>query len=124
MSDKRTGPGRPKKEIDEKLLEQLASIQCSLAEMASIMDCHPDTLRDNFSTVIDKGRESGKMSLRRKQFSVALSGNVTMLIWLGKQYLGQDDKNPVVSVQTSSTQVLSKDDVIDIVKRARIENTP
>ena len=39
-----------------------------------------------------KGFESGKASLRRKQYEVAMGGNCTMLVWLGKQYLGQTDK--------------------------------
>jgi len=30
--------------------------------------------------------------LKRKQVEVALAGNTTMLIWLGKQYLDQSDK--------------------------------
>ena len=32
------------------------------------------------------------MSLRRKQYEVALSGNPSMLIWLGKNVLGQSDQ--------------------------------
>jgi hypothetical protein len=32
------------------------------------------------------------MSLRRLQAKKAAEGNVTMLIWLGKQYLGQSDR--------------------------------
>ena len=31
------------------------------------------------------------MSLRRKQYEVAMSGNTSMLIWLGKNILGQRD---------------------------------
>jgi hypothetical protein len=38
-----------------------------------------------------KGREDVKMSLRRAQLQLALNGNPTMLIWLGKQLLGQQD---------------------------------
>jgi ubiquinone biosynthesis protein UbiJ len=33
-----------------------------------------------------------KPKLRKAQFDCALGGNATMLIWLGKQYLGQIDK--------------------------------
>ena len=42
-----------------------------------------------------------KIQLREKQWEVAMEGNVQMLIWLGKQYLGQKDtpetkwENPV-----------------------------
>jgi len=33
-----------------------------------------------------------KKELEDKQWDVAMEGNVQMLIWLGKQYLGQSDK--------------------------------
>ena len=33
-----------------------------------------------------------KMSLRRKQFELAISGNLGALIWLGKNLLGQTDR--------------------------------
>ena len=39
-------------------------------------------------------RGAGKASLRRRQFEMAKS-NPTMAIWLGKQYLGQADKQEI-----------------------------
>jgi hypothetical protein len=39
--------------------------------------------------------EGGKMSLRRHQWRALEEGNTTMLVWLGKQYLGQREKNEV-----------------------------
>ena len=38
-----------------------------------------------------------KSSLRRFQYTSAKSGSVPMQIWMGKQYLGQRDKNDVTS---------------------------
>ena len=38
-------------------------------------------------------KEDKKKMLQDKQWEVAMEGNVQMLIWLGKQYLGQSD-NP------------------------------
>ncbi len=84
--------GRPKLVLDENQIVQLAAINCSLAEMAAVLDCDAKTLTSRFSSVIEKGRNTGKMSLKRKQWEVAMGGNVTMLIWLGKQNLGQTDK--------------------------------
>jgi len=46
----------------------------------------------NFQQVWDMKSAMGKMSIRRLQFEKAKEGNTTMLIWLGKQYLGQTDK--------------------------------
>ena len=84
--------GRPKKELDTKLIERLSSIFCTNEEIASVVECHADTLADNFSEYLKKGRDQGKTSLRRMQWEKAQSGNTTMLIWLGKQMLGQKDK--------------------------------
>jgi len=84
--------GRPKAEIDPRLVETLAGIGCTLSEIAAACDCHPDTLTNRFSAEMNKGRENGKTRLRKKQLEVALAGNVSMLIWLGKQILGQTEK--------------------------------
>ena len=86
---------RPKKEIDGDLVQKLAEIQCTGREMAAICECDEKTLRNRFSAEIAKGREVGKMALRRKQWATAQQGNVAMLIWLGKQWLGQSDKSQV-----------------------------
>ena len=51
-----------------------------------------DTLQRNFGAAIKRGREHGKQSLKRMQFKAAEEGNAALLIWLGKQYLGQKDK--------------------------------
>ena len=47
----------------------------------------------SFSEAFKKFSAGGLTSLRRKQFALALGGNghPAMLIWLGKQYLGQRD---------------------------------
>jgi hypothetical protein len=91
MEEKRK-VGRPKKELDTDMIERLASIFCTNEEISTIVGCHPDTLADNFSEYLKKGRDKGKMSLRRMQWEKAQTGNTTMLIWLGKQMLGQKDK--------------------------------
>ena len=45
-----------------------------------------------------KGKEKGKKSLRRTQFELAQQ-NATMAIWLGKQYLGQTEKQEISANQ-------------------------
>ena len=84
--------GRPKKEIDYVTVEKLANIQCTQEEIASFLGISSRTLlRDEkFKELFAKGRENGKMSLRRIQWKHA-EKNTTMAIWLGKQYLGQTD---------------------------------
>ena len=91
MADEKKSVGRPKIEIDEELLYKLATIHCTMKEMVDIMGVSQDTLKRNYAHIIDKGKSDGKMRLRRKQIEVAMSGNHTMLIWLGKQMLGQSE---------------------------------
>jgi hypothetical protein len=87
--------GRPKKEIvlDLLAIEGLARIHCTVAEMASVLGVSKDTIERNpeLMAAIQKGRDTGLFSLRRKQFELAEKGDRTMLIWLGKQLLGQHD---------------------------------
>lgn len=45
----------------------------------------------------DKDKDIQLVELRRKQFEMAMDGDVRMLIWLGKQYLGQKDNPAVVT---------------------------
>ena len=90
--------GRPRIKIDYKQVEQLAAMQCTDEEIAAVLGVERSTIKrrkkddDEFCTAYKKGKERGKASLRRMQFKVAEGGNATMLIWLGKQYLGQSDK--------------------------------
>ena len=53
-----------------------------------------ETLKYNFRDIITKGKERTKQRLRQAQIKLALSGNATMLIWLGKNMLNQSE-NPV-----------------------------
>jgi len=85
----------------------MASIGCTVDEMATILGCSGRTLQRRFVTPIERGRSRLNRSLRRKQAEMALNGNVTMLIWLGKQYLGQRDKtDSVVREETVTLDLL------------------
>lgn len=98
MTAKKKGPGgRPKKKIDYEQVRKLAEIGCTRDEIANHLDLSKRTLdRDEeFSRVYKKGLGKVKMSLRRKQITAANKGNTVMLIWLGKNLLGQKD-NPII----------------------------
>lgn len=92
--------GRPKKEISQRQFEELCKIQCTEEEICAVLDVNTDTLctfcketyGKTFSEVFKSKRQGGKASLRRNQWKMA-EKNVTMAIWLGKQFLGQSD-NP------------------------------
>ena len=89
--------GRPKIKLDYELIGKLSYIQCTQKEIASTLEVSTRTLQkdEEFIRIYKKGQEEGKMSLRRLQWKAAKENNVTMLIWLGKQYLGQTDKQEV-----------------------------
>lgn len=84
---------RVKKEISiEKQVEKLASYGLTNKEISEALGYDDSTLKRKFENFLTKGKANLKQRLKRKQIDVALGGNVAMLIWLGKQYLGQADK--------------------------------
>jgi hypothetical protein len=95
--------GRPKGTtipINWEQVDEMCAIQCTGEEMAGVLGMDYDTLASAckreknklFSDYITQKRSDGKMSLRRTQYTTALDGNPTMLVWLGKNWLGQTDK--------------------------------
>ena len=84
---------RPKKyNIDTEQVEKLASFGCTNIEIGSFFGCSPDLLEKSYSEYLAKGRDKGRIRLRQLQWKAAEAGSHTMLIWLGKQMLGQTDK--------------------------------
>ena len=100
MATKKKTVGRPKKyNLDTKQVEQLAGFGCTDTEIASFFDISRTTLERNYEHYLTKGREEGKIRLRQYQWSAAKKGNVAMLIWLGKQLLGQADKQEITTTE-------------------------
>ena len=94
--------GRPKTFIDLEQAEKLGALQCTYAECAAFLTTPERKISEGFlksrRDFIDsykKGFSVGKISLRRTQFRLA-EKSAAMAIWLGKQYLGQTEKNEVV----------------------------
>jgi|TARA_Y100000361_G_C11091504_1_gene306672 hypothetical protein len=85
--------GRPKLDIDSDKVEMLASFGCSTVEIAKLHNCDEHTIRKRFKEELERGRESMKIKLRQLQWKQAENGNTSLLIFLGKQYLGQSDRN-------------------------------
>ncbi len=83
---------KKEKNNEEITIQKLASCGLTNKEIAEALGYDDNTLKRNFEIYLIKGRGNLKERLKRKQISVAMQGNVTMLIWLGKQYLGQAEK--------------------------------
>lgn len=108
---------RPKAVIDPEQVEKLAAIGCKTKEIAAWFGVTDDTIRNRFSAEIEKGRANLKMSLRRKQIEVALKGNVSMLIWLGKILLEQVERREITADDSGFKIVIDN----YIAKRKQIE---
>jgi hypothetical protein len=78
------------------LLRNLGSIHATTREAAAILGIEEKTLFTFFDRepeardIFEGGKELGRVSLRRKQFNLA-DKNATMAIFLGMNYLGQQD---------------------------------
>jgi hypothetical protein len=62
-----------------------------MGEIAAVVGCSEATIETTFAAALHRGRERTKLALRCWQWRAARAGNVTMLVWLGKQILGQRD---------------------------------
>lgn len=87
------GRGKTQRVVPPDEVYKLAEIGCTDREISEWFMIKEDTLRYNFADYLTKGRAGMKRRLRSVQLSTALSGNATLLIWLGKNLLGQSD-NP------------------------------
>lgn len=85
-------PPLKKPKIDEEQIEKLAMIMCTMPEIEAVSGVSMDILEARYSGIIEKGRNLGKASLRRKQYELAMQGNLGALIWLGKNILNQVDR--------------------------------
>lgn len=109
--------GRPKIEIKEDVFDLLMEIPfVTMSAICAVLECSPDVIEKyikqkfgcNFTEL--KEQKAGNMTLRlaAKQYEMAMKGNVPLLIWLGKQYLGQTEKQKITAerVEGSSSPVL------------------
>lgn len=92
--------GRPKAILDWGQIGKLLEAGCTAESIAGQFGvsraalwrrCKTDR-GETFSAFAQQRRMTGENLLRAKQFQHAMAGNTTMLIWLGKQRLGQRDK--------------------------------
>lgn len=111
MAEKKTNKtksaGRPRIAIDQSVFEGLCEIQCTLSEVAHVLGCSEDTIErwckrtysKRFADIYEEKRDFGRKSIRRAQYEKAVNAKDTsMLIWLGKQYLGQKEPSQQVEV--------------------------
>ena len=107
--------GRPRKTLTKAGWNQVATLSQFMAtdeeiavalsnehEQISVDVLTNEYNRATFAEQKLKGKCRGKTSLRSWQFASAKNGNVTMQIFLGKNYLGQSDR---AEIEAPDTQI-------------------
>lgn len=105
--------GRPKSPLSAAILEEMIADGATMEEVADLHGVVRQTLYNRieqepaFMDALKRGRARAGATLRKTQVTLARAGNPAMLIWLGKQMLGQreprlDDAPPDDSPLTSS----------------------
>jgi hypothetical protein len=104
---KRVPVSKPKNKhipIDWEEVDKYLVAGCSGEQISAVVGCHSDTLYRRcvsekeilFAEYAANKRQKGNSMLHAKQFQQAMKGDRGMLIWLGKQRLGQreEPQNP------------------------------
>jgi len=89
--------GRPLKPIDAEQVFKLAQLGCTQEEIGEYFDVDHSQISRRFAQEFHLGKASCKTSIRRWQMKKGKAGCTTMLIHLGKTYLGQTDRLDVTS---------------------------
>lgn len=123
--------GRPRIDIDFEQFKGLCAIMCTEEEIAHWFRCSVDTierwckreLKLSFADAYKKYSVGGKISIRRYQMKMA-EHNATMAIWLGKQYLGQTDKQEVAVAVNDDESVREMEQYFENKKNDRKKRNP
>jgi hypothetical protein len=104
-----------------KQVEIFGRLCATQEEMADYFDCSLSTIEkymtqkdpeniSEFLRVYKRQEAEAKTSLRRMQMKKAIGGDNTLLIWLGKQLLGQRDKSDL-ETKNKNTNIEEKDQI-------------
>lgn len=91
---------RPRINISIEALETLCILEPTIEEIAAYFNVSRDTIErrmkeKKYREARERGVNKGNVTLRQAQFKAARDGDRTMLIWLGKQRLGQKDERKI-----------------------------
>lgn len=99
--------GRPKKKLDRKKINEYIDKQLSIRAIAEIVGVAPQTIINSFKTKLQKRKTDAiekrvkkREELKAAQWEAAIEDkNPVMLIWMGKNELGQTDKIETTEVK-------------------------
>ncbi len=119
--------GRPLSEVDWTEAGRLASYHCTQQEIADFFEVSINTLeraciRDlgtTFGEFFAQKKGQLKPRLRKIQWTLALQGNASMAIFLGKQHLNQVDTPADVAILEAIQQAgMTKDQALELIRGA------
>jgi hypothetical protein len=96
---KRPKAGRPEAEIDLRVVEGLGAIMATHEEVSTAIGISISTFRKKLKAkpevkeAYERGKNSGRITLRRELMKSARAGNARILIFLAKNWLGYTE-NP------------------------------
>ena len=88
----RPGAGRKKLNLDEAKVADLAFGGASDREIAVMLGVDNHTIANRFRKLVDFKRAERRQKIRDLQMRAAQGGAAAILIWLGKNELGQSDQ--------------------------------
>lgn len=115
------GRGDNKTIINPDDVERLAIVGMTNQEISDYFNISYSSVDYNFSDILTKGRAQLKERLRQAQLKYALKGNPTLLIWLGKNLLGQTEQG---EKGNSDVYLPWGNDVPDELKEKQDANDP
>ena len=107
-----------------RIIYELAKIGATQNEIGAVLGVAASTLRDflaahpNCREAWEDGIEHAKISLRRKQLSLA-DKNAPMAIFLGKNMLGQKDEHHTNLNVSKPANEMSEEELLDIAERGK-----
>ena len=93
---------RPRKPIDPKKVERLASIGCPPSEIAAALNIEHKLIERRFGDVVKKGHETSRKRCRSWLFAKAAKGDTACIIFLAKAWCGMKE-HPDVAINVSAT---------------------
>lgn len=117
--------GRPAIVFDWKTLNAVLKFGANKKDAAEVLECSVDTIerrikeKYNMTFTQYKKQKMAYMRMRilNKQYEVAMNGNVSMLIWLGKQHCDQTDKRELDLFNGDDKENSMKIEFVDAISK-------
>ena len=101
---------RPRIQIDPKQVEAFTRLGSPASEIADFLGVSESTIRRKFPKQLARSSAVRRMKLREFQWSQAKDGSVPMLIFLGKEELGQGQEAKEIEDKIILRRIVNRND--------------